>query len=284
MTNFEKEIDSKRGMSRKKFEEILKQHYGEGKYLYNKTYTYGDVSSFLTWNRDENNKDKIKILDKKLYKNILTQRADQINNGDIYNWDQKKLEVITTKIVFVGLNMSADGKPLTSKYKGTLPEDFWFQNARRHEAIIRTFAGTKAEGAYFTDIIKPDKRIHDALKKIDKKNADSSAVMKIIRDKRCILEDHLRLFNEELDLIVADKPLLIVFGNGAEWCLKQGFKKNKQNESILDESRFHDDVKVKIYHYAYYSRLEGRFEEYRDKVREQISTYITIPEKNSVID
>jgi hypothetical protein len=91
------------------------------------------------------------------------------------------------------------------------------------------------------------------------------------------------LFNEELDFIGADKPLLIVFGNAAEWCLKQGFKKNKKNKSILDKSRFHEDTWVKIYHYAYYSRLKGRFGEYRNKVREQIKDYITIPEKNTLV-
>jgi hypothetical protein len=265
MTDFEKEIDKKRGMTREEFVKILKQPYGDGEYLYNKTYTYGDVSSFLAWNKDKNRE----VVDEG--ESIFTKGAN-INDGHIYDWDQDKLKVITTSIVFVGLNMSADGKPLTSnpKFPGSKPEDFWFQNARRHKAIIRTFLGTKAEGAYFTDIIKPDERLLNEIRQ----PSNSSEVMKIIKDNRDILDDHLHLFKKELKYIGADKPLLIVFGNAAEWCIKKGFERG-----ILDKSRFHDKTMVKIYHYSYYRRLKAkdRFEEYKNKIREQLKDYITIP-------
>jgi hypothetical protein len=268
MTKFEESIDKKRGMSREKFEKIRKRCYGEGKNLYNKTYTFGDVSSFLAWNKDKNGiiielaKDK-------------SQKKNNIYDGDIYNWNQKKLKIITTDIIFVGLNMSADGKPLSPDS----PKDFWFQNARRHEAIVRTFAGTKAEGAYFTDIIKPDKRLPNQ----KGKSSDSSKVMKIIKHRPGMVKDHLDLFKDELKYIGANKPLLIVFGNAAEWILKQGFKKDKKGKSILDKSRFHEGTWVKIYHYAYYSRLKGRFKEYRERVRKKLKKYIKIPKKSSAI-
>jgi hypothetical protein len=255
MTDFEKK-PIKRGMTHKKFNEIINQPYGDVENYYG--YKYGDVSSFLTWNRDENDKNKIKRLEKDDY----TKRRDQINDGHIYDWGEEKLSRITTDIVFIGENMSADGKPLS-------PE-FWFQNARRHKAIIQTFFGTEAEGAYFTDIIKTDRRILEILN--DPSNGDE--VKKTVLSRPDVQEDHLRLFNEELNFIGAVDPLLIIFGNYAEEILNQGLKKN-----ILKESSFY--AIKKINHYSSYRFLKGKdqFEEYKNIIREQLSDYITISEE-----
>jgi predicted secreted protein len=263
MTDFEKSI--KRGMTREKFVEIRDHKYGDGGYFFN--YTYGDVSSFLTWNRDENDKNEIK----KLKKDRFT-KGKNINDGEIHNWDQKKLERITVNIVFVGLNMSADGKPLTSnpKFPESKPEDFWFQNARRQRAIIDTFLNTEAEGAYFTDIIKTDKRILEILKEKNKKPSNGEAVKKIVLNNHDILKDHFCLFKKELKFIGAFKPLLIVFGDDAEEILNQGLKM-----SSIEKSDFYDNTIVKIYHYASYPK--GGYEGYRNIVREQLKDYITIP-------
>ena len=52
MTDFEKTI--KREMTRDKFLKIRDHVYGDGKNTYD--YTYGQVASWLTWNRDEKGK------------------------------------------------------------------------------------------------------------------------------------------------------------------------------------------------------------------------------------
>jgi hypothetical protein len=264
MTDFEKFIEPKRGMTREKFEEILKREYGGYGYIYK--YTYGDVASWFAWNRDENDKNKINILPED-----KSQEKNNIYDGDIYNWDKEKLSIITTDIVFIGLNMSADGKPL---YEDS-PEDFWFQNARRYEKIVHTFFNTKAEGAYFTDILKPDKRLPNK----KGKSSDSSEVMKIIKSQTGneIVKDHLHLFKKELGDIGAKKPLLIVFGGGAEWIINQGIK-----NGILKESDFY--AKVKIIHYTYRFRGFNDIKKYRNDTRERLKDYITIPEKKFPIN
>jgi hypothetical protein len=259
MTDFEKNI--KRGMTREKFEKIRKEHYGEGENLYDKKYTYGDVSSFLAWNRDENNEIKKEIMPKD-----KTQRKDKIYDGDIYNWDEEKLRIITTDIVFVGLNMSDRGKPLFEDS----PEDFWFQNARRDKKIDHTFFNTKAEGAYFTDILKPDERLPNE----KGKSSNSSKVMKIIKSQAGneIVKEHLLLFKKELEVIGADKPLLIIFGGGAEFIINQGIK-----EGDLEESDFYD--RKTIYHYSYRYKGFHDIKKYRNDTREKLEDYITIPEE-----
>jgi hypothetical protein len=248
MTNFENSI--KRKMTHKKFNEILKQTYGDGKNTFK--YTYGDVSSFLTWNRDKNGK----IL--KLKKDCYT-KGQNINDGHIYDWDQKKLSRITTDIVFIGENMSACGKPLSS--------DFWFQNARRHKNIIHTFFGTEAEGAYFTDIIKPDKRLHTIIGKF----ADGKKVKQTVLSQHDILKDHLCWLDKELDFIGANNPLLIVFGDDAEKLLNEGLDKN-----FIKKNRFRKIIK--IYHYAY-TYIKGGYEGYKNDTRKRLSEFITIPKK-----
>jgi hypothetical protein len=250
MTDFEKSI--KRGMTREKFVEIRDHKYGDGGNFFN--YTYGDVSSFLTWNRDENDKDKIKTLPK----DNETNKARNLNDGSIHDWDQEKLSKrITTDIVFLGENLSGNGKPIWK---------FPFQNARRHKWIVKTFFNTEAEGAYFTDIIKPDKRLLD---KVGNPANGGEVRRKFIKDQD-IQKDHFLLFKEELKFIGAVKPLLIVFGKDAEAILKLGLDKK-----FLKISDFYDDDFVEIDHYFSYPK--GGEEGYSSIVRGQLAKYITIP-------
>jgi hypothetical protein len=153
--------------------------------------------------------------------------------------------------------MSRDGKPLSP--------NFIFQNARRHKVIIDTFKDTEAEGAYFTDILKPDNRILDEIKKA----ADGSEVFRGVKDRLDILKEHFRLFNEELNLIEAVEPLLIVFGDKAEEILKLGL-----DNGFVKKDSFR--AIVKIYHYTFVF-IPGGFEAYKNDTREKLSKYITIP-------
>jgi len=256
MTNFENSI--KREMTREKFLEIRDHVYGDGKNTFDNT--YGQVSSWLTWNRDENGQ----ILSVPPPSVNLTKRGSYYD-GPIDNWDQDKLpqfsSKLTTDIVFLGLNMAGNG---------TMPPNSpSFQNARGHRRIVKTFFGTEAEGAYFTDIIKPDKRFLDNVGK----PANSTEFMQIIKDRRDIQKEHIRLFKEELDFIGAVKPLLIVFGNDVKCILEQGL------DDYFRTKKFYKIVV--IWHYAY-RFIKGedereRDERYKDDARTKLKPYITIP-------
>jgi len=240
----------KHTMTKERFLEIRKRHYCEHhKYIYD--FTYGQVSSWLTWNRDE----KDKILEVKPPEKI---RKGDYYDGPIDNWDQDKISSkITTDIVFIGLNMSGDGKPKpTDKLR--------FQNARGHKRIVNTFFGTTAEGAYFTDIIKPDRRI-DPKKGV--KPSNSKQVINFVKANRDMLKDHIRLFEEELKFIGADKPLLIVFGN-AEEILRQGI----YNKFFTRE--FH--AIVVINHYAYRFKKGKNDIEYKKDTKEKLKPFFIL--------
>jgi hypothetical protein len=215
-------------MTRDKFMEIRDHIYGDGKNTFK--YTYGHVASWLTWNRNENGG----IASAPPPSVQYTQRG-RYYDGPIDTWDQDNVPAewrfssrITTDIVFLGLNMSGDGRP---------PFPHAFQNARGERRIVDTFSNTAAEGAYFTDIIKPDKRFLDNVGN----PAVAAEVMKIVKDRRGIMEEHIRLFKEELDFIGSAKPLLIVFGNDADWILRQGM------DNYFLRKRFHAVIKIAFY-------------------------------------
>jgi len=263
MTNFEKSI--KRTMTCEKFNKIRNHVYGDKENTFE--YTYGDVASWLTWNRDENG--QIASVEPPTPEYT---KGRHIFDGPIADWEKNKLpgfaSKLTTDIVFVGLNMSGNGKPFVDSAGNKWPK---FQNARGHKRIINTFFNTAAEGAYFTDIIKPDKRFLDKLGN----PANSKEVKKIISKRPDVLKEHIQIFKDELDYIGAVKPLLIVLEDiknispgDISWILEQeGFGKK-----FLDE-RFH--AVVKITHYAGYPK--GGDEGYKNDIRQKLAPYITIP-------
>jgi len=263
MTDFEKSI--KREMTREKFLEIRDHKYGYGINILK--YTYGQVSSWLTWNRDE--KGDIAKVDPP---DPIFIRRKAYYDGPIDNWDKDKPPAfsskLTTDIVFLGLNMADEGKPLDwdgPADESTPPKGPLFQNARGVKRIVDTFSNTAAEGAYFTDIIKPDRRI---LEKVGKK-ADAKEFMRIVKTLPGVRNEHIRLFLEELVFIGAVKPLLIVFGNDADWILRQGMSEKNLTE------RFH--AVVKIGHYSPTNAVKGGDEGYRRETREDLVRFITIP-------
>jgi hypothetical protein len=255
MTDFENEIGRKRNMTCEKFDEIREQFYGDGKNIFK--YKYGEVSSWLTWNRNENNQ-----IAKVEPPTPEYTKGKQLYDGPIDKWDDKYASRITTDIIFLGLNMSGDGTPFIDSKGNKWPS---FQNARGNESIIHTFFNTSAEGAYFTDIIKPDSRLLNNIGK----PADSKEVRKIIETRRDILNDHVRLFEKELKFIGANKPLLIVFGNDANWALRNGL-----DDNFLKE-RFYEIIK--ILHYTYPRRSGMSNEEYKNDTRKKLAQFITIP-------
>jgi len=268
MTNFEKKIN--REMTHEKFREICDHVYGDGANTW--SYTYGQVSSWFTWNRDAKGKIASASLftdgDGKIKKAPpdYTKRG-QYYDGPIYDWDHEKFSAegkyhpkITTDIVFVGMNMSGEGKPH--------PLPFLFQNARGHRRIVKTFFDTSAEGGYFTDIIKPDKRVNAEIKKSGGSFTNAAHVMRIIKKRPDIRKDHFGLFKKELEFIGAAKPLLIVFGNDAAWLVDKGLEENH-----LERSWFHEVVKIQ--HYASY--IKGGDEAWKNDTRQKLKPYITIP-------
>jgi hypothetical protein len=266
MTDFEKTI--KREMTREKFLAICDHKYGGGNDTFF-DYTYGNVSSWLTWNRDENGV----IVKGNISEDYSIELKEAINesgrkrhfwDGPIDDWDKDKLlppdrqitRRITSDIVFLGLNMATDGKPILGPC---------FQNARGHRRKVKTFRGTEAEGAYFTDIIKPDKRFLDKIGK----PKDAQEVIEIVNAQPNTLKEHISLFKKELDDIGAVEPLLIVFGDDAFNLFIDGTDENFRKE------RFH--AIVKIGHYA----KRGTDADYRKDTIEKLADYITIPKNGN---
>jgi hypothetical protein len=252
MTDFEKSI-KRNVIDKDKFMEIRDHKYGKGD-IYD-TYTYGMVASWLVWNRDDQGKITIEGPHPGNSKHFDDYILDWDEDAKLPE-DQRFSKKLTTDIVFVGLNMSGDGKPV-----GDIR---LFENARCHIRIIKTFFGTEAEGGYFTDIIKPDKRLLDKVGK----PANASEVMQIVRNRSDILKEHIQVFKNELAFIGAKKPLIIVFGGDARWIVEQGFQYR-----ILDKSQFHGVVYTM--HYSGYPK-DGDFG-YTKKVSGDLARYITIP-------
>jgi hypothetical protein len=200
------------------------------------------------------------------------RRWRSIYDGSIENWNDWLASKITTDIIFLGLNMSGDGKMELDLNGNRIP---YFQNARGHGKIVNTFFNTAAEGAYFTDIIKPDKRILENVENPSNGGQVKKFIAKTQLGREC-LKDHIQLFKEELNFIGAVKPLLIVFEDkktetegDISWILKQeGLGKN-----FLDE-RFY--AVVKIMHYSSFPK--GSFYEgFKNDTRQKLKEYITIP-------
>jgi len=248
MTDFEKSI--KHEITREMFIKIRDHKYGDGINTFN--YTYGDVSSWLTWNRNKDGN----IAKAAPPTSDYTKRGHHYD-GRIDIWEKDHLpefsKKITTDVIFLSLNMSGTGKPLFHHS---------FQNARGHKKIVSTFFNTAAEGGYFTDIIKPDKRLLDKIRN----PAESQEVMNIISRQSIFLKEHVRIFMEELDFIGANKPLLIVFGGAANYILRKGI------DYITLKNKFH--AIVEIWQYAYVCK--GGVEGYINDTRKKLADYITI--------
>lgn len=238
MTDFEKTI--RREMTKEKFENIRDHVYSDGKDIFN--YTYGKVASWFTWNRDDNKKD--------IYSSI----------GE---WKDTYSSKLTTDIVFLGLNMIDDLQ--------SIPEDFIFQNSRIEPSIVNTFSDTEAEGAYFTDLIKPDKRIYDNILNLSK----GSRIKDFVFSYSDILKEHINLFKEELDFIGAEKPLLIVFGNTALDILNMGICYR-----YIDIERFKAIVLIRHYSTVPLTNkinIQEMLTRYKDEIGIRLIDYITIP-------
>jgi hypothetical protein len=265
MTDFEKnEKNIKRNVNKDLFEKISDHQYGDGKNTFN--YTYGQVASWLTWNRDA----KGNLAGSRAAHNDWNDGHLDFDEDILLSKERRFTERLTTDIVFVGLNMSGNGTPSSSGYKSG--RHWPFQNARGHETIIKTFFNTEAEGGYFTDIIKPDAGILKGVKDLSK----SEKVRAFLKEHQAIVKDHIRIFKEELVNIKADKPLLIVFGGDAYWCLKTGF-----DSGIINRRDFTDIVQ--IWHYGYAPRRKT-VNEYITNTRCKLAKYITISQQADIIE
>jgi hypothetical protein len=255
MTEFEKSI--KRNVTREHFFEILKKRYGDGNNIWD--HAYGDTSSWLTWIRDSTDRFLMHRQVSKCfmdYDDIEWQKNPKPEFWEALPDLGNYLKRLTTDIVFAGLNMPGTGTP---------PDWPPFSNARHSKKIIKLFIDTAAEGAYFTDIIKPDKRLG--------KNdlANGRAVMKYVLQNQEILKEQLRLFKNELDCIKVndEKPLLVPFGNGAAEILKKGFE-----YGYLEKNLFRDVIICpNIWHYDNYKGIY----KYAEDTSRKLACYITIP-------
>lgn len=251
MTDFENNI--KRNVSKKHFFNIMNEKYGDGTNTWD--YTYGDVSSWFSWIRDEQER-FFKHSEERLY--FIDYNKKEWEKKKPVFWEdhpyfEKFLKRLATDILFLGENMAGDGTP---------PDWPPFTVARHHKNIIRLFIDTAAEGAYFTDLIKPDKRF---LNKIGKPS-NGEEVRRIVEKNQEILKEHFDIFKAELKFIGVEKPLLVIFGDAVEYIMNIGI-----NEGYIKKEDFIDIIKIK-----HYSKVMN-FYKYAEDTSVKLKDYLTIP-------
>lgn len=146
------------------------------------------------------------------------------------------LKTLNTNIVMVGLNFSRE-------IQNPMPfANFHDESRHAHDFKIRyAFMATPYYGAYMTDVLK------------DVVELNSQDVDKVINNPES-LQKHIYTFEQELEFIESNKPLILAFGKKAYNILKRHLNKTKYNQLI------------QIRHYSDHIGEE----EYKNKVMQQL--------------
>jgi len=136
---------------------------------------YGHMSSWALWkDKDEQGKEKSNMGDTSIF--------------------ETSVDSLNPNVVFVGLNIS---KKIIEPFGNFHPN-----YSTAHDYKIRyAVKDTLFQGAYMTDIIK------DFEEKI------SGNVIKYINQNKEFLKENIKSFEEELEFIGSNEPILIAFGN-----------------------------------------------------------------------
>ncbi|MDB4071208.1 hypothetical protein N9512_01965 [Amylibacter sp.] len=159
------------------------------------------------------------------------------NMGDlsIFN-DPQTIEYLNENIIFVGLNIS----------RGSIKEPFAnFHDANPRATDFKTryaLKNTPYWGGYMTDIIKNYSEV------------DSGQIPKYLKDNPDIEANNIKVFEEELDDLGSENPLIIAFGTLTFKILLRNFKRRYKIK--------------KIPHYA----SHGSKEKYREVVKEILNS------------
>jgi hypothetical protein len=189
---------------------------------------YGDVASWASWKApDEEN------------------LSSNMEVDGIFDLDKKPkvLEQIKNNIIMVGLNFSVplDNPPKLHNfhtYKGSNISHTTLRNASK---IRYAFNNTPYYGAYMTDIIK--------------NYAESKSEQVAVNE----CEFYFEIFRKELEVLYAEKPIIIAFGGKVYNLLNTHLKPNEYSKLI------------RIPHYAHFGDGCATHEGYRKNVLDQFS-------------
>jgi len=146
----------------------------------------GDRASWALW-KDKNEKGK-----------------EKSNMGDTTIFDTSS-DLLNPNIVFVGLNISKKIEIPFANFHSTSP--------RANDYKIRyALKDTPLWGGYMTDIIK------------DYEEKASGTVMKYVKNNPEFLQQNIKSFEEELQFIGSNQPIIIAFGNDCYDLLKKNLK------------------------------------------------------------
>ncbi len=136
--------------------------------------------------------------------------------------DENICDILNDKYVFVALNgSSTHGKQEDRPWK-----NFHSSYRYQHDYKLRyALVNTKFWGSYITDIIKEFPEV------------DSAKVISHLKKNPKDIEKNINLFEDELNILSDEKPILIAIGNDAY---------NIINNSLSDKYRIY-----KIKHYSY---------------------------------
>jgi len=162
---------------------------------------YGHMSSWALWkDKDEQGKEKSNMGDTSIF--------------------ETSVDSLNPNVVFVGLNIS---KKIIEPFGNFHPN-----YSTAHDYKIRyAVKDTLFQGAYMTDIIK------DFEEKI------SGNVIKYINQNKEFLKENIKSFEEELEFIGSNEPILIAFGND---CYKILNKHLKDKYKIFKVSHYSSSV------------------------------------------
>lgn len=183
---------------------------------------FGDVASWAVWASNcPNGTRKANIGDMSIFKGAsLSDTLNQLNPN----------------IVMVGLNCSR-------KLKDEAFVNFHDSNPNAHDYKLRyAFANTVYSGAYMTDILK------------DHIEVDSKKVKVHLQRNPEIQQKEISYFRNEMDVIGAEKPLILAFGKPTHEIL----------EAFLQQDKDYSEL-VRLKHYAYHiSDVDYRAEVLKD--------------------
>lgn len=188
---------------------------------------FGDVASWAVWHPPiGNNLASCMEVDGLFDLDANPNFLDQINNN----------------VIMVGYNFSIPlNNPPTfhnfHTFNGAIMKHMTLRNASK---IRHAFIGTPYYGAYMTDIIK---------------NYVESKSEKV---KTTDIDNDFRIFRKELEILQADKPIIIAFGSKVYNLLNKHLKPYEYSKLIL------------ITHYSHYGDGCATHEGYREKVLNQL--------------
>lgn len=189
---------------------------------------YGKVASWAVWKSPDR---------KKLASNMEVDDLFDLNKNP------QILDRLQNNIVMVGLNFSVplDNPPIFHNfhsYKGAKLNPTTIRNASK---IRYAFSETPYWGAYMTDIVKNYVEPNSEKVKLNNLNKD------------------FRIFREELELLQANKPVIIALGSKVHLLLKKHL--NSKEYSRL----------YGVTHYSYRNEGCATYEGYRKRVLSQLS-------------